>query len=150
MASGLNKVLIIGNLGHEPELRYTNSGQAVLSLRIASNERVKIRDEWQDKVEWHSVVIWAKRAEALSKIIHKGTQMFVEGRLQTRPWEDKDGNKRYTTEIVAREVILLGGKNGNGNRNSAPPPDDGDYYGCGSSSSSGGGGYPDDDSDIPF
>lgn len=150
MASGLNKVLIIGNLGHQPELRYTGSGQAVLSLRIASNEKWKNRDgEWQDRTEWHSVVIWGNRAEGLSKVINKGTQMFVEGRLQTRTWEDKDGNKRYTTEIVAREVILLGSKNGNGNRNSAPPPDDGDYYG-GGSSSSGGGGYPDDDSDIPF
>ena len=141
MAEGLNKVLLIGNVGQPPELRSTASGQSVMTIRMATNERYKNKDgEWTDRTEWHSVVVWGKRAEGLSKILQKGTHIYIEGKLQTRSWEDKDGNKRYTTEIVAREVLLLGRKNDTGNgRSDGPPPPDDDQYG---------GGYNDDD--IPF
>ena len=109
MAEGLNRVYLIGNLGQNPELRFTQSNQPVLSLRLATNERFKNRDgEWQDRTEWHTIVVWGRRAEGLSKILSKGSQLCVEGRLQTRNWEDRQGQKRYTTEIVAREIILLG------------------------------------------
>ena len=142
MAEGLNKVMLIGNLGQQPELRYTNSDQAVLSMRLATNERFKNRDgEWTDRTEWHTIVVWGKRAEGLSKVVDKGTHLFIEGKLQTRQWEDKQGQKRYTTEVVARQVLLLGRKGGGGNGDGAPPPGDDDYGG-------GGGGYSDDD--IPF
>ena len=107
--------MLLGNLGQDPELRYTQGGQAVLNLRIATNESFLNRDgERQERTEWHSVIIWGKRGEGLSKVLSKGKQIFVEGRLQTRSWEDKQGNKRYTTEIVANDVVLLGGGGGGG------------------------------------
>ena len=110
MAEGLNRVMLIGNVGQEPVLRSTQSGQSVLSLRIATNERYKDRDDvWQERTEWHGVVVWGKRAEGLAKILTKGDRIYVEGRLQTREWE-KDGIKRHTTEIVVQSVLLLGGK----------------------------------------
>lgn len=110
MSDGLNRVMLIGNLGQDPELRYTQGGQAVLNLRIATNESYVNKDgERQDRTEWHSVIIWGKRGEGLNKVLSKGKQIFVEGRLQTRSWEDKQGGKRYTTEVVATEVVLLGG-----------------------------------------
>lgn len=140
MAEGLNKVLLIGNLGQNPEIRYTQSGQAVLSLRMATNERFKNRDgEWQDRTEWHTVVVWGKRAEGLNRVVSKGTHLFIEGRLQTRSWEDKQGQKRYTTEIVAREIILLGRRGGGGDAGGPPPPGDDDLGG----GYGGGGGYDD-------
>ena len=133
MANGLNRAFLMGNLGQTPELRYTQSGQGVLSIRMATNERFKNKDgEWQDKAEWHSVVVWGKRAEALSKILQKGSPIMVEGRLQTRKWEDKEGTTRYTTEVVAREVLLLGRK---GDSNGPPPPED--EYGYGDDGGSG-------------
>jgi single-strand DNA-binding protein len=112
MSDGLNRVMLIGNLGQDPELRFTTGGQAVLNLRIATNESYMNRDgERQDRTEWHSVIIWGKRGEGLNKVLSKGKQIFVEGRLQTRSWDDKQGNKRYTTEVVATEIVLLGGGN---------------------------------------
>jgi single-strand DNA-binding protein len=115
MSDGLNKVMLIGNLGQDPELRFTTGGQAVLNLRIATNESYMNRDgERQDRTEWHTVIIWGKRGEGLNKVLAKGKQIFVEGRLQTRSWEDKQGGKRYTTEIVATEVVLLGGPRAGG------------------------------------
>jgi single-strand DNA-binding protein len=115
MSDGLNKVMLIGNLGQDPELRFTQGGQAVLNLRIATNESYLNRDgERQERTEWHSVIIWGKRGEGLNKVLSKGKQIFVEGRLQTRQWEDKAGAKRYTTEVVATDVVLLGGGSGRG------------------------------------
>src|SRR5262245_31380713 len=149
MAEGLNRVLLIGNLGRDPELRYTQSGQAVLSLRMATNERYQSRDgEWQDRTEWHSVTVWGKRGEGLNKVVSKGTQLFIEGRLQTRSWEDKQGQKRYTTEVVANNVVLLGGRGGGGGGGfeGTPPPSDDDMQGGGG----GGGGAGGGDDDIPF
>lgn len=143
MAEGLNKALLIGNLGQNPEIRYTQSGQAVLSLRMATNERYKNRDgEWQDRTEWHTVVVWGKRAEGLSRVVSKGTHLFVEGRLQTRSWEDRQGQKRYTTEVVAREIILLGRRGGGGDAGGPPPPQDDDLVSGGGYDDGGyGGGY---------
>lgn len=151
MAEGLNKVLLIGNVGQNPELRFTQSNQAVLSLRIATNERFKNRDgEWQERTEWHTVVVWGRRAEGLSKVVSKGSQLFIEGRLQTRSYEDKQGQKRYATEVVARDVIFVGRKSAGGD--TAPPlPSDDDFYGGGSDEGGGSGGpsdFPDDE--IPF
>ena len=113
MAEGLNKALLIGNLGAEPELRYTQSSQPVLKLRLATNESyVNKSGERQSRTEWHSVVVWGKRAEALNKFLSKGKALCVEGRIQTRSREDKEGKKRYNTEIVATNIILLGGGGG--------------------------------------
>jgi len=123
MAEGLNKVLLIGNLGADPELSYTQSSQAVLKLRLATNESFQNKaGERQERTEWHRVVVWGKRAEALSKFLTKGRQLYIEGRLQTRSWEDKDGQKRYATDIVATEIILLGGGAGAGRGAPSPGP----------------------------
>jgi single-strand DNA-binding protein len=115
MAEGLNKVLLIGNLGADPELSYTQTSQAILKLRLATNESFQNKaGERQERTEWHRVVVWGKRAEALGKILTKGKQLYIEGRLQTRSWDDKDGQKRYMTEVVATDIILLGGGAGRG------------------------------------
>jgi len=156
MAEGLNRVMLIGNLGQTPELRYTQGGQAVLKLRMATNERYKDRNgEWQDRAEWHTVVVWGKRGEGLNKVLAKGSQLYVEGRLQTRSWEDNKGQQRYTTEVVARDVLLLGGR-GRGPAEERPAAVD-DRRG---DAAEGGGGGNDDayagaapdftDDDIPF
>ena len=115
MTEGLNKAILIGNLGQDPELRYTQGGQAVLNLRLATTETFFNRDkERQQRTEWHTVVVWGKRGEALNKILSKGRSICVEGRIQTRRWEDREGNKRYGTEIVATNVILIGGRSPSG------------------------------------
>ena len=115
MADGLNRVLLLGNLGAEPELRMTSGGQAVLKLRLATSETYLDRNKSrQERTEWHSVVIWGKRAEALAKILAKGSKVFVEGGLRTSNYEDRDGNKKYRTEIVAQNLILLGRAGGGG------------------------------------
>jgi single-strand DNA-binding protein len=115
MAEGLNRVMLLGNLGQDPELRMTSGGQAVLKLRLATSEtyldRNKVR---QERTEWHSVVVWGKRAEALSKILSKGSRIFVEGGLRTSSYDDKEGHKRYRTEVVANNIILSGGGGGRG------------------------------------
>src|SRR6185369_2217253 len=158
MAEGLNKVMLIGNLGQDPELRFTQGGQAVLNLRMATTESFLNRDnERQERTEWHSVIIWGKRGEGLNKVLSKGKQIYIEGRLQTRSWEDKQGQKRYTTEVVANEIVLLGGGRG-GPRyedDQAPPPSDeggaGGRSGGGRRDGGGGsGGNFSDDDDIPF
>jgi single-strand DNA-binding protein len=109
MARGINKVILIGNLGQDPELRYTGSGTAVCNMRIATSETYKDRDgNMVENTEWHSVVAWARLAEICGEYLKKGRQVYIEGSLQTRQWEDKDGNTRYTTEIKAREMQMLG------------------------------------------
>jgi single-strand DNA-binding protein len=112
MAEGLNRVTLIGNLGQDPELRFTQSNMGVLSLRMATTESYfdTTTKERKERTEWHTVVVWGKRGEALNKILSKGSRICIEGRLQTRSWEDKQGNKRYSTEINAQNVILLGGR----------------------------------------
>ena len=149
MAEGLNRVMLLGNLGQDPELRMTSGGQAVLKLRLATSEtyldRNKVR---QERTEWHSVVVWGKRAEALSKILSKGSRIFIEGGLRTSSYDDKDGNKRYRTEIVANNIILSGGGRG------GPRPQEGG--GGDEPAPAASGGYPDadygggGDDEIPF
>ena len=110
MAS-VNKVIIVGNLGADPELRYTNSGTAVANFRIATNDRWTDKSgESQEKTEWHSIVAWSKLGEICGKYLKKGRPVYIEGRLQTRSWEDQSGNKRYTTEIIAQNMQMLGGR----------------------------------------
>lgn len=128
MADGLNRVTLLGNVGMDPELKYTQAGGAVLRLRLATNESWfdKTKDARQERVEWHTVIMWGKRGEALNKFLGKGSRLLVEGRIQTRQWEDKDGNKRSTTEVVATNVVLLGGGKGERterHRDDAPPAD---------------------------
>src|SRR3954471_22694744 len=114
MAS-VNKVILIGNLGADPEVRFTPGGQAVCELRMATNEQwTDKQGAKQERVEWHRVVVWGKQAENCGKYLSKGRTAYVEGRLQTRQWDDKEGNKRYTTEIIANTVQFLGGGAGAG------------------------------------
>ncbi len=147
MAS-VNKVILIGNLGADPELRYTSGGTPVADLRIATNRKFKDRDgKWQDDTEWHRVVVWGKQGETCKEYLAKGRQVYIEGRLQTRQWEDRDGNKRSTTEVVADTVQFLSGRGGGGGGGGGgydePPPPDERYVPAGP-----GGGA--DDDDIPF
>jgi len=121
--SGLNKVMLIGNLGADPELKYTSGGQSVLKMRLATSEKWKDKDgQMQERTEWHSVVLWGKRAEALAKFLVKGKTIYVEGRIQTRQYEDKDGVKKYATDINANEVLLLGGRSGDGGETRGAQP----------------------------
>ncbi len=124
MAGDLNKVMLIGRLGADPEIRYTQNGTAVATLSVATNFRVKRGEEWEDQTEWHRVIAWNRLAEIASEYMNKGTKVYVEGRLQTRSWEDANGNKRWTTEIVARDISMLCGRGeaaGSGGGDLAPP-----------------------------
>lgn len=133
MAEGLNRVMLLGNLGADPELRFTQGGQAVLNLRLATTESYLDRDRVRkERTDWHNVVIWGKRGEALAKILGKGSTIFIEGSLRTSSYDDKEGNKRYKTEVVANNVILAGGRGGS----RAIVDEGGGYEGRG-----GGGGY---------
>ena len=110
MAKSVNKVILIGNLGKDPEVKYTPSGTAVANFTLATNERYKDKDgQWQDRTEWHNIVAWQRTAEIVGEYLKKGRSVYVEGRLQTRSWDDKDGQKHYKTEIVAQDLVLLGG-----------------------------------------
>jgi single-strand DNA-binding protein len=109
----VNKVILVGNLGRDVELRYTPGGSAVATLNLATTEVWNDKGgQRQEKTEWHRVVLWGKTAESLADYLTKGKQIYVEGRLQTRQWDDKDGNKRYTTEVRGDRVVLLGGPGG--------------------------------------
>ena len=109
----VNKVILVGNLGRDAELRYTPGGAAVATLNLATTEVWNDKQgQKQEKTEWHRIVLWGKQAESLQEYLVKGKQIYVEGRLQTRQWDDKDGNKRYTTEIKADRITLLGGGGG--------------------------------------
>jgi single-strand DNA-binding protein len=111
----VNKVILVGNLGRDAELRYTPGGAAVATLNMATTEVWNDKSgQRQEKTEWHRVVLWGKTAESLTEYLTKGKQVYVEGKLQTRQWDDKDGNKRYTTEIKGDRVVLLGGGGGGG------------------------------------
>ncbi len=110
--AGINKVILIGRLGSDPEVRYTPSGVAVANFNIATSEEWKDKDsgEKKERTEWHRIVAWRRLGEICGEYLSKGKQVYIEGRLQTRDWEDRDGNKRYTTEIVATDVQFLGAR----------------------------------------
>jgi single-strand DNA-binding protein len=158
----VNKVIIIGNLGADPDVKYTSNGNVpVASLRIATSERWqdKSSGEWQEKTEWHRVTAWRHLAERAQRFLSKGKQVYVEGKLETRKWQDRDGNDRYTTEIVARDLMILGrreesegGQGGQGGYSGGSGGGD-DRQGGGEGFNpppmSGGGGGMDDD-DLPF
>jgi single-strand DNA-binding protein len=149
MAGGVNKVILVGNLGADPEMRYTQGGSGVCEMRLATNESWMGKDgQRQERTEWHRIVVWGKKAEVVSKYLKKGRQVYVEGRLQTRTWDDKEGQKRYTTEIIANDVQFLGGGGREGGRGEEAPPPDTDFGGFGGGGGGGGSGGPDDD--IPF
>ena len=119
MAGGVNKVILIGNLGKDPEVRYVQSGKAVCTLRLAMSERRKDGDGWKDHTEWMDVVTFDKTAENAGQYLTKGRQVYVEGRLQTRQYKDKEGHDRYKTEVVANQVVFL--SSGQGDRTGPRP-----------------------------
>ena len=112
MAKSVNKVILIGNLGKDPEVKYTPSGTPVAKFTLATNERYKDKSgEWQDRTEWHNVVAWQRLAEIVGEYLKKGSKAYVEGRLQTSSWEDKQsGEKKYRTEVIAQDLVLLSGR----------------------------------------
>jgi len=119
----INKVTLVGNLGRDPEMRYTQSGTAVANFTVATSEKWKDKNsgEMQERTEWHRIVVWGKLGEICGQYLSKGRQVYIEGRLQTREWEDKDGNKRYTTEVVANEMKMLGTKDSRESTNTFKP-----------------------------
>ncbi len=137
MADGLNRVMLLGNLGADPELRFTQGGQAVLNMRLAINESYLDKDKVRrERVEWVAVVVWGKRGEALAKILTKGSSVFVEGSLRSSSYDDRDGNKRYKTEINANNIVLTGGRG----RGGGEDPGGGGGYDAGGGEDAGGGG----------
>ena len=154
MAS-VNKVILVGNLGRDPELRYTQGGQAVANFTVATNERWTDKDgSNQERTEWHRIVVWGKQAENCAQYLQKGRSVYVEGRLQTRDWEDREGNKRTTTEIVAQAVQFLGGRGGgaggDGGPGGRPTGGPSGPDGPGPSGGSGGATGPPPGDDVPF
>ncbi|HER43721.1 MAG TPA: single-stranded DNA-binding protein [Candidatus Eisenbacteria bacterium] len=145
MMSGVNKVILVGNLGSNPELRHTQGGTTVANFRVATNEVFTNKGgEKTERTEWHRIVAFGRLAEICGQYLTKGKQVYLEGRLQTRDWEDQQGNKRYTTEIVANQMVMLGRA---GDAPNAPdadaqssPPDDSQAPPAGA----------DDDDDLPF
>ena len=156
MARGINKVIIVGNVGGDPETRYMPSGSAVTNLTVATNESWKDKQtgEQKERTEWHRVAMFNRLAEIAAEYLRKGSQVYIEGKLRTRKWQDKSGNDRYTTEIIADEMQMLGGRGGSGGGNFGDgAPSGGGQQGGGQQ---GGGNAPpqpgpgDFDDDIPF
>ena len=156
MARGVNKVILVGTLGKDPETRYMPSGSAVTNMRIATNEQWKDKQtgEQQERTEWHSIAMFGRLAEIAAEYLRKGQQVYIEGKLRTRKWQDKEGKDRWTTEIVADEMNMLGGKGGGSSAGASAP---GSAAASGSGSGSGraavndSGAPPGDfDDDIPF
>ncbi|BAZ95049.1 single-strand DNA binding protein [Thiohalobacter thiocyanaticus] len=153
MARGINKVILVGNLGKDPEVRYMPSGGAVANVTLATSDQWKDKQtgEQRERTEWHNVVFYQRLAEIVGEYLKKGSQVYVEGSLRTRKWQDKNGNDRYTTEIIASEMQMLGGRGGGGgggsaNYNSNRAPAAAESQGGGSS-----GGFDEGfDDDIPF
>ena len=116
MARGINKVILVGNLGQDPETRYMPSGSAVTNFTVATNESWKDKQtgEQKERTEWHRVAMFNRLAEIAAEYLRKGSQIYIEGKLRTRKWQDRDGNERYTTEIIADEMQMLGGRGGGG------------------------------------
>ena len=140
----VNKVILVGHLGADPEVRYTQSGTAVANLRLATNESYKDKNSGErvEKTEWHRIVGWGKLAEIMGEYLKKGRQVYIEGQLQTRQWQDKEGNTRYSTEVRASDMVMLGGRGAG----EAPPSSGGgepEYAPVGGDS-------PPADDDLPF
>jgi single-strand DNA-binding protein len=145
MARGINKVIVVGNLGNDPDTRYMPSGGAVTNLSVATSEQWKDKQsgEQKERTEWHKVAMFGRLAEIAAEYLRKGSQVYIEGKLRTRKWQDRDGNDRWTTEIIADEMQMLGGRGGGG---AAPMRDDRGSSGGPPPQQS-----PDDfDDDIPF
>lgn len=124
MARGINKVILVGNLGQDPESKYLPSGTAVANVSIATNEHWKDKDgKAQERTEWHRVAFFGKLAEIVTQYLKKGATVYVEGKLQTQKWTDKEGVERWTTQVVAREMQMLGGKGDGKGRQPEPPPE---------------------------
>jgi single-strand DNA-binding protein len=153
MAS-VNKVILIGNLGRDPEVRYMPSGDAMTNLNLATTDTWKDKGgEKQEKTEWHRVVMFGKQAEIAGEYLRKGSPVYIEGRLQTRKWTDKEGQERYTTEIVADRMQMLGGKGGSGGAEPMNRPDEGSAPATAKKSptaSAKAGNFDDMEDDIPF
>lgn len=153
MARGINKVILVGNIGKDPEVRYTSDGKAVATITVATSEQWKDKatDEKKEKTEWHRVVLFGRLGEIAGEYLKKGSQVYIEGKLQTRKWQDQNGQDRYTTEIVANEMQMLGSAGGAGNNHQQ-------HRGSGASSGQqssaahqgGGGNFDDFDDSIPF
>lgn len=147
MARGVNKVIIVGNLGNDPDTKYMPSGSAVTNLSVATNESWKDKQsgEQKERTEWHRVAMFGRLAEIAAEYLRKGSMVYIEGKLRTRKWQDKDGNDKYTTEIIADEMQMLGGRTGSG------APATNDQSGSFSPPPQGGGSAGGDfDDDIPF
>ena len=148
MARGINKVILVGNLGNDPDVRYMPNGEAVANVSVATTESWKDKQtgEKQERTEWHRVVMFRRLGEIAGEYLKKGSQVYIEGKLQTRKWQDKNGNDRYTTEIVASDMQMLGGRGGSAGFAGvqAPAPQQAAAAGGGGSSA------PDFDDDIPF
>jgi len=141
--AGVNKAIIVGNLGNDPEIRYSANGNAIASISVATSDRWKDKNtgEQQERTEWHRVKLFSRLAELAGEYLKKGSQVYIEGRIQTSKYQDKDGNDRWSTEIVAREMTFLGGRGGAGDSQGAPPADSSQRDPAPSS---------DFDDDIPF
>jgi single-strand DNA-binding protein len=158
MARGINKVILVGNLGQDPETRYMPSGGAVTNITLATNESWKDKQtgEQKDRTEWHKVAMFNRLAEVAAEYLRKGSQVYVEGKLRTRKWQDRDGNDRYTTEVIADEMQMLGGRGGGGGGGGSFSSGGGSNGGSGGGSNAPSGGgqsappADDFDDDIPF
>jgi single-strand DNA-binding protein len=160
--AGVNKVILIGNLGRDPELRYTQNGQAVVNFSLATSENWTDKNgERAERTEWHRIVAWGRTGELCAQYLSKGRTVYIEGRLQTRDWEDKEGNKRSTTEVNAQTVQFLGSPRGSGGQGqgqgySGPPAGSDSGSGGGDVGGGGGGAEPasnapsNPDGEIPF
>ena len=146
MPKSVNKVILVGNVGKDPEVRYSQSGTPVANFSLATNERFKGRsDEWQERTEWHNIVAWQRLAEIVGEYVSKGSKLYVEGRIQTSSWEDRQsGERKYRTEIVARDLLLLGPRENGAHDHKTPTSDDHEDQRSQASSSESG------DEDIPF
>jgi single-strand DNA-binding protein len=157
MARGVNKVILVGNLGADPDTRYMPSGKAVTTIRVATSESWKDRTtgDMQERTEWHSVVMYDKLGEIAAEYLRKGSQVYIEGKIRTRKWQDKEGKDRYTTEIIADQMQMLGGRGGGGGAASEPrsasrPAPAAEDRSAAPVDEGGGGGGGEFDDDIPF
>jgi single-strand DNA-binding protein len=153
MARGVNKVILVGNLGNDPETKYMPSGDAVTNLSVATSESWKDKQtgEQKDRTEWHRVAMFGRLAEIAAEYLRKGSQVYIEGKIRTRKWQDQQGNDRYSTEVIANEMQMLGGRSGSGapatGGGSGGPPPGPPSQGSGAAPGGSGGDF---DDDIPF